>query len=811
MKPIEQIRISGFRGILEPFTLEFRQGKNLQSMVVYGRNGTGKSSITDAWEWFHSGKIEHLAREGAGPKSYPHKNSKHGEAFVEVQYSNNALGAIRMVYDHDRVTIPQITGGIEAFRELTPHNCHIRFEDLTRFVYLRKAEKYDALAHLMGFVPQVEFQKALKRVLRRLDEELQKCAQTVQTHSKDLQELLTIATVEKQDVLKKLNELLDHHGIEGALSIPELQTKHQELIELVRNDPRSKELSHLQRVKEDLENKKLKGETVEELAHYLKRASQFKREEKESVDLLLIDLYESGQNALERIREIGQDANRCPLCGQPFEGDLGDHISQKLDRLKGLRKSRDLLERERKRIRNHLAPFDNIVDDVQATLKDAALFLEEGLLEALLSPTTKLQETLRPLLEYLNSQVEKKELETVARMQENNKQLKTHHKQFEEAKQRLLTHIGARIKVLTDDTDRKRLVDDHSILRTGLIAWEKLEQARASFNHLDNVRKKFDAIVTDYVRTSIKDVRKRFKAISAEVQTFFGILEADSPNLGRPTLKLLTDQDRAVELEVEFLGESIYPAYRYLSESQLNSFGLAIFLASAKYFNKDFKFLILDDIINSFDGYKRPQVINLLKQEFFDYQILLLTHDSVWRDRLLTEFPSWCRQHFVRWDPGFGPISRDAKLPLEAIEELIDEDEPVRAGRNMGPFLEREIQLLCEYFEAEVKYNRRNEYTLSPLMERFRVRISKKLGNKHPLYAAVIALEQENGFRNLSAHWKNPEIDITPQEMRTVVEKWKAIEMINRCSEESCRSYVKYDGKRSFRCPCGVTVLEKQK
>ena len=66
MGEIQKITISGFRGInTPPLELDFQKGKSIQSMMIYGRNGSGKSSIVDAWEWLYSGKIEHLAHEGA--------------------------------------------------------------------------------------------------------------------------------------------------------------------------------------------------------------------------------------------------------------------------------------------------------------------------------------------------------------------------------------------------------------------------------------------------------------------------------------------------------------------------------------------------------------------------------------------------------------------------------------------------------------------------------------------------------------------------------------------------------------------------
>ena len=809
MAPIKQITIRGFRGILAPLSLQFVKGKTRRSMVIYGRNGTGKSAITDAWEWFHTEKIGHLAREGARQSSYPHWSAKAGETFAEVQFADDALGTIRLNFDYSRITMPVAEGDIAKFRALAPHPCHIRFGDLTRFVYLTKAEKYDALAQLMGFTPQVELQKALRRVLRQLSDELKTHEQDVDRLDSALSKLLKISVADKPSLLNSLNKILTCHGIESATSIKDLQAASRALTTLVENDPRSQELADLGILRKAIESAKLPSDLEKRLQAYIRLAKAFKREESEVVDLLLISLYEQGDKVLTRRREQGDEIKNCPLCGQPFEGDLLQHISDKLSGLRELKESRDELEQERRRTQQLLAPLSTLSQTLRETCQEIEPVAKQWFIDSLIKQASKVGEILNTLRVCLNIQPERLDTKTVNSAQAALESLKSEAEQLETTQRNLLGQVTQRIETLQKDTSRAQLVTDHTNVLSALDLWEKVAVAREQLTRLKEIHVSFEAVVGDYIQSSIDNVQKRFEAISSDMQTYFEILEEHTEGLGRPVLKLLTDQDRAVVLQVEFHGEPIYPAYRYLSESQLNSFGLAIFLASAKYFNQDFKFLILDDVINSFDGYKRPQVIKLLKQEFSGHQVLLLTHDSVWRDRLFEACPTWVKRRFTRLEPGIGPIDVEGVVPLKVIEQLIDDDEPVRAGRNMGPFLERQLQELCESFEVLVKYNQRNEYTLDPLLDRFRMRVKEKLSKDHSLHEAIEALQEESGFRNLCAHWKNPDIQITSEEMKAVVERWKTIEEPVRCKEECCYGFLQYDGSKGFVCRCGATRLDK--
>ena len=58
---IQRLVMQAFRGVPDVMTVDFGKG---DSIAVYGDNGTGKSTIADALEWYFTGEIEFLSHEG---------------------------------------------------------------------------------------------------------------------------------------------------------------------------------------------------------------------------------------------------------------------------------------------------------------------------------------------------------------------------------------------------------------------------------------------------------------------------------------------------------------------------------------------------------------------------------------------------------------------------------------------------------------------------------------------------------------------------------------------------------------------------
>jgi len=133
---IKKMVIEGFRGINNPLEIDFMNGSNPTSVVVFGRNGTGKSSITDAWEWIRNEKIEYLSRENAGYESYPNKKAKTTKVSLMLKEEDRELNLNCTL--NGCKCVPEDKKKKEEFEKLLKYPCHIRYADLQNFLYKTK-------------------------------------------------------------------------------------------------------------------------------------------------------------------------------------------------------------------------------------------------------------------------------------------------------------------------------------------------------------------------------------------------------------------------------------------------------------------------------------------------------------------------------------------------------------------------------------------------------------------------------------------------------------------------------------------------
>jgi len=801
MSLIKRIQVSAFRGIPSQLTISFPTGK-AGSLILYGGNGTGKSSLTDAWEWLTAGRIEHLAREGAEEGAYPHLDAKSGATFVEIESSKAELGTIRLTFDPKRLRGPTAKGNLAGLRKLVPHPCHIRHADLTRFVLLTKSERYDALAGLMGFVPQMEYQKTLRRVTEQIFQDLEKQRALFKATKQRFDTHFANQPGEAHAPAQLMARRCIAHGVACDGTPEALLRASQELNQQVVQDTNAKRLAALRQIRSVVFSFTPGAcvtpqiQALREAISDLRAAQAVEKEKFQRIPFL---------QAAEKLLGAVPKSGTCPLCNKPFVGDLKSHVSAELLALQRLNTQISKVTSTKQTLAS--AVTNHTPDAIVQYPKDFTPPVDlKALVDSFETKVKTWRKTLQDTKDQLTFDTSALTAELVTGLAAMEPLAQTTHQQVLHAKQVLVDLLDAQALTLEKDPQRKKLVDDYSFITSGLKLQEEIETSLEKGKQIKVVHDQLVEVVNRFVAAALADVTTRFAQISDKVTAFFSILEAGTPGIGAPKLKLDTTKDRSVVLEVVFQEKPISPAYKYLSESQLNSFGLAVSLASAVHFNKDFPFLILDDVVNSCDAYKRSQLIEILEQHLGHVQVLLLTHDKLWRDLLQRRLPGWGKLDFLRYEVGVGPICAAAKNTYDLIADDIARDDATNASGRLANYMEGAAQTIGEAIEIDVKFNRRGEYTLDPLLNAIRLRLAGKLGANHPATLQIVRITQDNAYRNWSIHCKAGGTPVTCHEVQTVVKNWQAFETLMFCP--NCSNSVVYKDP-GFACGCGKTTLTK--
>ncbi len=800
---IKKITVENFRGLRLPVSIDFVKNNKTTSALIYGRNGTGKSSMVDAWEWLHNFYIENLSREGVLLTDLPHKASGGINSYISVDFQHTSINNATATFNPRKITTPTTTGEYNEFRALSTYPNYLRYTDLNDFICKkRKAARYEYIAKYFGLEKFSLLQDTLQSSLNKQSINLQKLKTDFETSNNAINMITGLTTVDETTAVKFINTIAAKHKITIITSFNQAEKVKTALQKIVQKNPVTKELTEWKafQLRQNqfypITTAKANCGALEELF------TDLKQNEENIKQLILSSLYEQSIEVITKLEE----KTMCPVCDETFDGDLLQHITDKHNSLAALNKRKIEFESKKTLLEKQFEGISRKIAAIEAESSSVILSVFQTFFNDLSTITSSLPTLITTL------KIPLKDLATLLISNETAIAKIETIISDEVASKKL---VADKIAVLSRDETTKTLAQDYTNLSNIIDNFKSHSINKAKVTYLeditDNLQTFFNSLTT-YIQTEIQNT---FTVISADVVDYFNVLENSNPDIKNPALKLITGKDKAVELEIEFASEKITPAFKFLSESQVNSFGLAFFLAAVKRFNKDFKFFILDDVVNSFDSFKRPRVAKLIASKFSEFQVLMITHDQIFFDTVQRKFPEWQRYKFTSWDYSTGPKFKPSKNYLEEIKAYLEEDNPITAGQTLGKYLEWIFGILCQNMETPIPYRVENVYTLSdyynPLAKRFRDKI--KLPNKqNNLFELLDEFETGTIFRNYCVHWKNEATQFTSEEIEAIFKKWIEIEEVIFCT--SCKSFVHYQNisKTNYvRCECGTVNLLDEK
>jgi energy-coupling factor transporter ATP-binding protein EcfA2 len=743
-----------FRGIPGEMAVDFGNG---DSIAVYGDNGTGKSTIADALEWYFMGEIELLSHEGRQHAVRHVGSESDGSTSVEV-ITSGTLGG-KVVLPDERTE--------EAFHDIRRETFLLRGRTLADFINKTKTEKWKALVDILGLDAIENLREDLQRARNELRKLFKRAEEDVRTYRRVLGSGSDEVTHET--VLASLQQICGMLAIDPPESLDQVSDPTW-LTAAVGASASASDAPDREGLLAEI--KALNTPAFD------RRAADAWNELVSSDRSRLLPRASLVREAKRLVETGSMDKGRCPLCGQSVDHkELVRRIESGL--LEVMETSRDL-----ERFRDPVAQQVNDLEaahDKRRSIQHRARSMDLELPPVPDIPYAALRSSIESLAPVRIDAI-------TSALSEVRKW------------DRAAGTLARRVSSGTPSTRDTQLVMLAALCQQ-IKAWQLAEKGAArSHRALDLAERVFEA----YQNKQKEDLTELLKRISRRVAQIYSSLH---PGEDLDAVSVEPWTAKGIELAIEFYGSRQRPPHGVLSESHLNSLAIALFLAMAESFNQRIGFLLLDDVINSFDVEHRGRLAELLADGFSGWQLIVLTHDQQFFEHLSRRAPSWRRLEFTSWSYSSGPRTTRYETMdiLRSARERLDHGDVHDAATRARRALEELLQEICEALWAPLPFRRGQANDKREIGELFKgVRRTLKERAK-PLSESLEPLlkniEADVGATlNVAAHAGRgrpaaSEVEASLQRIVALDEKWS-------CPE--CRTRVWHRGTpEAARCRCG--------
>jgi energy-coupling factor transporter ATP-binding protein EcfA2 len=755
---LRQLVMHAFRGIPREMAVDFGNG---ESTVVYGDNGTGKSTIADALEWYFTGEIELLSHEGRQHAVRYVGGDGDGVTSVEVLTSGTLGG--KVVFPDERHP--------DTFRALRRETFLLRGRTLADFINKTKTEKWKALVEILG----LDAIESLREDLQRARNDLRKASKAAEEEARVYRRALSsgAATMTEETVLSNLQQICGMLGVEAPQSL--LQVAEPSWITAAVGAGGS--------VAASSERDNLQAEIG------ALRAPDFNKSVFEAWNTLVVSDRARLLPRASLVREAKRlfegdtiEAGHCPLCGQKIDQAV---LARKIESalVEMMAASRDL-ERFR----------DPILQ--QADGLDSAHELRQGIYDRGRALALQIPPVPAPSDTRIQDQVDALAPVDVDAI--------TSHVSDVRRWDKAVAKLTRQIRPPEPSVRDNQLVMLAALCQQ-IRAWQQAENKNARAQRaLALAETVFDA----YQRKQKADVGELLERISGRVAKVYSALH---PGEDLDAVSIEPWTAKGVELAIDFYGSRQRPPHGVLSESHLNSLAIAVFLAMAATFNEKLGFLILDDVINSFDVEHRGRLAELLADGFSDWQLIVLTHDQQFFEHLSRRAPSWRKIEFTSWSHASGPRTTKYETSgmLAAARERLHSGDVHGAATKGRRALEELLQEVCEALWAPLPFRRGQGNDKREIGELFiGLRRTLKEHAKSQLQAVEPIfkhLEADVGATlNVAAHASRGRPGAS--EVQAALERIETLDALWSCP--ACRTRVWHKGTPdAARCRCGKSAF----
>lgn len=802
---IKNLSISGIRGIRNTVTLAL----NEKSILLYGDNGTGKSSISDAIEWFYTDKVSHLAGSEIDLKDALRNfylNDTETSS-TNIDYSRNSLNTAKSLFNKKGKLITEFSNSSEEFQkyyaESENENLLLRYQLLREFVDQTKGDKLKYLSDIIGFSEVTKTKNVLKKAFGAIKTEIknQNFEAQINVQKQTLIAKIGAAVSQKENLFEKINEIIS--PLKTGITIKSIADIDAVLnhIKKPANTKQVTELHFLETTNQTLSTLKSELNFID--GEYQKYFSEFNKiagDVQAIMQTFLAELLKSGENVL--IRKYHKE-NTCPLCLQPKNiEDLTADIQRRL---------KEIEESSKKK-----ASFDTAKQTVATIATERLRRLDAILGNVLLNEPEN--QNIKQSIDFLKGKISEYQKAANEKVTSGNKLPTKESLILLEEDFKIQEEISLRIGNIQTAIKKDNTTELYANISAAKDAFLKIKQFENDKAKLEHQKNSLEIIYNEFVKRQKEGLESFINTFSNYINEFYQYM---NPEELFQEIRIVTigeeDELNGITIEYKYNDEWVSPPQKYFSESHLNCFGISFFLASVIAFNKENKFIVLDDVISSFDTNHRKRFADLLFEKFSDYQIILLTHESEWFSyvRQIAKKKGW-QIGEIKWSEPKGTHLEEQPNELkELIEVNLANGTIDILGNPIRQYLEATLKDICINLDVKVsfRYNDVNEKRMpDELLNELKSRINKNAGQdlkgKLPIIDRVA---NSSLLGNLLSHDNqfNPKLG----DLKAFGADIQELEKIFICQEADCKkpkvSLKNYDNvAKKVRCGCDKTKYD---
>jgi len=790
----------GFRGILERVWLDFED--DCKSLVLFGNNGDGKTSFSDAVEWFFTDRIEYLGREGCGRQDYFNDAlPKAREPIVELSFNRDALDSEKILkrgggYRHSNYT--------DEFRKYIEDSGKelfiLRYHTMCEFIGKTKKNKLENVERIIGFEIVTDIREALLRALNGLrnSTELTGFRGSLNERGDDIVNIIGTKPFIEADVISFADGLRKGLDYDKPISdIDTLKSVTDQLDKKVETTERGKQMAWLEQVRVKALNSKQIPNFLDELEQVLTCHNNLAAQ-KEKVEASALDkLYEAGLEALDK---GWAKPGECPLCRQPIDTDqLLESLKKEVEGIQHLLKERNDNIEQVRLLQYRIGPLKESLSSL----------LEDKVKGSVLTPhQLEILGSWPDLFDQWEEQMNKVKNSPAALTFElpsadSKDELETTMTEIEEA-------IEGKKMALAETEEARKFYQDIQKLKSLRDSYIRLLEIESKILVYESQISSLEKIHQEFEEREQEGLSRVLEAISRNVSEYFKFLHPDDDF---DEIRLVLTEERGLEFSLQFYGRPISPPQKVLSESHLNSLGISLFLASSQYFNSTNGFLILDDVVSSFDVNHRRSLSRLLRDRFQDTQFLLFTHDDLWFDLLKKELPSnrWLFKELAKWSHEKGVEIIESPMTLrERILYCLESNDTTGAANKCRTLIEGTLKEICEDLGVRLEYcsrEKNDQREASELIDSLSQYLNGNKSLRERENKLLFGdLKADQLLTNIGPHHRNLEVTALARGDIEIVlgdiDEFEALFVCSSCNKTASKSHSPRNSKLK-QCRCG--------